>query len=236
MNKRRCGLVVLTLASLVGFANIVGLIILASPPTPLLHASKPYSGRPLSGGSFNVQETKLIHKVSPSYPELAREMRWRPPFVNMEVTVGEDGRVANVKIVRGYPLCDDAAKIALSQWKYSLTLLNGAPVPVVFRTNLRCGDPYNGKLDPDVAVLIDRILRNGAVNPGEFAFVHDGMADIDLTLSNSRKMNMDTLRKLGLVTSRSILGDKLISVRLPVSSLNALRKLPFISFIAPHRL
>jgi hypothetical protein len=100
---------------------------------------------------------------------------------------------------------------------------------------MTCGDPYHGKLDPDVAVLIDRIRRNGAVNPGEFGFVHSDMADLDLTLSNSRKTNIDILRKLGLVTSGSILNNKLIIGRLPVSSLNALRELSFISFIAPHR-
>jgi TonB family protein len=235
MNMRRIGLVVLIPASLVGLAYIVGLMILASPPPPLLYALKPYSGKPLSGGgSFNVQEGKLIHKVSPSYPELAREMRWRPPFVNMELNVGKDGRVADAKIIRGHPLCDDAVRIAVSQWKYSPTLLNGTPVPIVSRTSLRCGDPYHGKLDPDVAVLIDRIRRNGAVNPGEFGFVNSGMADLYLTLSDSRKTNMDTLRKLGLVTSGSILGNKLVTGRLPVSSLNALRALPFINFIAPH--
>lgn len=153
----------------------------------------------------------------------------------MELTVGEDGKVANGKIIRGHPPCDDAVRLALSQWKYSPTLLNGTPVPTVFLTNLRCGDPYHGKLDPDVAVRIDRIRRNGAVTPGEYGFVHNGLADLDLTLSNSRKTNMDTLRKLGLVTSGSILGKKLVLGRLRVSSLNALRELPFISFIAPHR-
>jgi TonB family protein len=235
MNKRRFGLIVLILASLVGLAYIVGLMILASPPPPLLYASKPYSGKPLSRGPGNVQEGKLIHKVSPSYPELAREMRWRPPFVNMEVTVGKDGRVSNVKITRGHPLCDDAVRLALSQWKYSPTLLNGTPVPIVFLTNLRCGDPYHGKLDPDVAVLIDRIRRNGVANSGEFAFVYNGMVDLELTLSDSQKRNMDRIRKLGLVTSGPTSGTTLIIGRLPIASLDALHALPFITFIAPHR-
>ncbi len=154
--------------------------------------------------------------------------------MNLEVTVGEDGRVSDVKITRGHPLCDGAVRLALSQWRYTPTLLGGTPVPVVLRTNVPCGDAYHGKLDPDVAVLIDRIDRNGAVNAGEFGFVHSGIADIDLTLSNSRRTNLDTLRKLGLVTSGSTLDNK-INGRLPVSKLNALRKLPFISFIAPHR-
>jgi TonB family protein len=234
MNKRRFGLIVLAISLLVCIAYVVGLMILASPPPPLVYASKPYSGKPMPRPNGNVQEGKLVQKVSPSYPELAREMRWRPPFVNMEVTVGEDGRVSDVKITRGHRLCDDSVRLALSQWKYSPTLLNGTPVPVVFRMNLRCGDPYHGKLDPDVAVLIDWIRRNGAVNLGEFGFVHGGMADLELTLSNSQKTNMDTLRKLGLVTSGSVLGDKLVIGRLPVESLNALRALPFITFIAPH--
>ncbi len=35
------------------------------------------------------------------------------------------------KTPRGHPLLDDAAVQAVRQWKYSPTLLNGEPVPVV---------------------------------------------------------------------------------------------------------
>jgi hypothetical protein len=36
-----------------------------------------------------------------------------------------------VKVLRGIPLLDNSALDAVRQWKYSPTLLNGTPVPVV---------------------------------------------------------------------------------------------------------
>ncbi len=233
MNKRRFGLILLALASLIGIAYVVGLMILASPPPPLVYASRPYSGKPVSRQTGPVQEGKFVHSVSPSYPELAREMRWRPPYVNMEVTVGEDGRVSDVKIIRGHPLCDDSVRLALSQWKYRPTLLNGTAVPVSFLMSLPCGDPYHGKLDPDVALLIDRIRAGKTVDAKEFVFVHEGIANVELTVSNPRNVNLDALRRLGFVTSKSGGESKLIG-SLPVFALDALRTSPFITFIAPH--
>jgi len=47
------------------------------------------------------------------------------------VTVNEEGEVADVKVMRGHPLLDDEAVRAVKQWRYSPTLLNGEPVPVI---------------------------------------------------------------------------------------------------------
>jgi protein TonB len=51
--------------------------------------------------------------------------------VLLQVLVDEQGNVADVKILRGHPLLNQAAVEAVKQWKYSPTLLNGEPVPVV---------------------------------------------------------------------------------------------------------
>jgi len=235
----------MVIALLGGLAYVVGLTIeLTSLPPPLpsarptstnAEASSNKALRPKGHLDGNVQGGKLVRKVSPSYPELAREMRWRPPFVNMEVAVGEDGRVANVKITRGHPLCDNAVKLAVSQWKYTPTLINGNPVGVIFRTSLRCGDPYHGKLDPEVAVLIDRIHSNGSASPGEFAFVHNGIANLNLTMSDSQRQNMEKLRMLGFVASEPTGDTKLVIGYLKIQSLDALRALPCVTFISPHR-
>lgn len=37
----------------------------------------------------------------------------------------------DVKVLRSIPLLDQAAIDAVRQWKYSPTILNGAPVPVI---------------------------------------------------------------------------------------------------------
>lgn len=80
------------------------------------------------GGS--VQEAKLIRKVEPEYPELAKRARVQGVVI-LQVLVDEQGNVADVKIIRGHPLLNQAAVEAVKQWKYSPTLLNGEPVPVV---------------------------------------------------------------------------------------------------------
>jgi len=45
--------------------------------------------------------------------------------------VDEEGNVSDVRTLRGHPLLDDAAIQAVKQWKYSPTLLNNEPVPVI---------------------------------------------------------------------------------------------------------
>ncbi len=47
------------------------------------------------------------------------------------VTVNEEGEVADVKVMRGHPLLDEEAVRAVKLWRYSPTLLNGEPVPVI---------------------------------------------------------------------------------------------------------
>ena len=47
------------------------------------------------------------------------------------VTVDEEGSVSEIKVTNGHPLLDEAAISAVKQWKYSPTLLNGEPVPVI---------------------------------------------------------------------------------------------------------
>ena len=49
----------------------------------------------------------------------------------LEAVIGPDGRVTDVKVLRAVALLDDAAIAAVRQWKYTPTLLNGVPVPVI---------------------------------------------------------------------------------------------------------
>jgi protein TonB len=74
--------------------------------------------------------SKLIRRVDPVYPELAKRARVSGR-VTLQVTVDEAGHVTDAKVVSGHPLLNDAAVTAVKQWKYSPTLLNGAPVPVM---------------------------------------------------------------------------------------------------------
>ena len=49
----------------------------------------------------------------------------------LECTIGPEGKVIDVRILRGVPLLDAAAIEAVKQWEYTPTLLNGVPVPVI---------------------------------------------------------------------------------------------------------
>jgi TonB family protein len=78
----------------------------------------------------NVQESKLIQKVEPIYPEQAKA-EGIPGRVILLVTINEEGQVWDVKVAQGHPLLDQAAVSAVRQWRYRPTTLHGEPVPVI---------------------------------------------------------------------------------------------------------
>jgi protein TonB len=76
-----------------------------------------------------VQESKLIRRVDPDYPYMARLARVSGTVI-LQVTVDEEGSVSDIKVLQGHPPLRDEAVRAVWLWKYSPTLLNGEPVPV----------------------------------------------------------------------------------------------------------
>jgi TonB family protein len=82
-----------------------------------------------------VQESKLMVKINPVLPKKALEAHVSG-MVILQLAVNEDGDVYDVKVMRGHPLLDEAAVDAARQWRYSPTLLNGEPVPVVATANV----------------------------------------------------------------------------------------------------
>lgn len=94
------------------------------PPPP------PVSRRPPVRVGGVVLESKTIKRVVPEYPELAKRARVSGAVI-LQVNVDEEGDVYDVKVLNGHPLLQEAAVNAVRQWKYSPTLLNGEPVPVV---------------------------------------------------------------------------------------------------------
>jgi protein TonB len=74
--------------------------------------------------------SKLVYKVNPVYPPLAAKARVTGSVV-LEAVVDEEGNVSSIKVLSGHALLVDAAVQAVRQWKYSPTVLNGEPVPVI---------------------------------------------------------------------------------------------------------
>lgn len=78
----------------------------------------------------------LIRRVDPEYPPIAESARVQGVVI-IEVTIGQDGTVADAKILRSIPLLDQAALDAVRQWQWQPTLLNGAPTSVIMTTTIQ---------------------------------------------------------------------------------------------------
>ena len=79
-----------------------------------------------------VKQPKLVKKVEPPYPEIARRSRLEGVVV-LEAVITKTGAVEEVKILRPlHPVLDQAALNAVKQWKYEPAVLNGRPVKVYF--------------------------------------------------------------------------------------------------------
>jgi protein TonB len=77
-----------------------------------------------------------VHHVNPEYPAMARVIRVQGTVI-LECVIGTDGRVTDVRVLRGVPLLDAAALAAVQQWVYEPTRLNGQPVSVVMTVTVR---------------------------------------------------------------------------------------------------
>jgi protein TonB len=97
----------------------------APPPPPPPKAAVPQRIR--VGG--NVQAANLINQVRPIYPPLAKQARISG-VVELSAVIGKDGRVQDLKVIKGHPLLVQAALDAVKNWVYRPTLLNGEPVEV----------------------------------------------------------------------------------------------------------
>jgi protein TonB len=70
-----------------------------------------------------------IHKIDPIYPPLARQARVSGT-VELLGVLGTDGRIHELKVLRGHPLLVHAAMEAVRQWIFEPTILNGQAVEV----------------------------------------------------------------------------------------------------------
>ncbi len=86
-------------------------------------------GAPLRVGG-DIEEPKKIRDVRPVYPQEARDAGVQG-IVILEVTLDELGEVSDARVLRSVPMLDDPALDAVRQWKFTPTLLNGQPVPVI---------------------------------------------------------------------------------------------------------
>jgi protein TonB len=78
----------------------------------------------------NVQAAMLIEQVKPIYPPDAKAAGVQGK-VQLQATIGPDGRMQDLTVAEGDPTLAKAALDAVWKWVYKPTLLNGQPVSVV---------------------------------------------------------------------------------------------------------
>jgi protein TonB len=83
----------------------------------------------------NVQAAKLIHRVDPLYPPLARQARIQGT-VRFNVLIDTEGRPKEIQLISGHPLMVQTALDAIKQWAWQPTLLNGSKAEVITQVDV----------------------------------------------------------------------------------------------------
>lgn len=95
-------------------------------PPPVKPPAAPEKPRPMSEG---VMEAALIYKVQPEYPAIAKTMHLAGT-VRLRAIIGKDGRVRELQLLSGNPILARSAVVAVHEWRYQPTRLNGETVEV----------------------------------------------------------------------------------------------------------
>ena len=77
----------------------------------------------------NVIAAKLVRKVQPEYPEIARRERLQGT-VRLHAIIAKDGTIRLLRVQTGYCSLGQAAMKAVRQWRYTPTMFQGKPVEV----------------------------------------------------------------------------------------------------------
>lgn len=79
--------------------------------------------------SQGVSIGRILNKVEPAYPPLARSARVQGQVL-LTAIISKDGSIQDLRVLSGHPMLVPAALDAVRQWRYKPYLLNGEPVEV----------------------------------------------------------------------------------------------------------
>jgi TonB family protein len=99
---------------------------------PDSHAQKKESTHSVPAG---VMEQRLLNKVTPKYPQEAKEARIQGTVV-LDAIISKTGEVDSLRVVSGPKELQQSTLDAVRQWTYKPFLLNGAPVEVETTINV----------------------------------------------------------------------------------------------------
>jgi protein TonB len=108
----------------------IGTAVRVEPPPP------PPQAEPLRRVGGNIREPKKVFDVQPVYPPIAIAAR-KAGTVILEAVIDESGAVARLRVLKSEPLLDEAALSAVRRWRYTPTLLNNAPIPILMTITVR---------------------------------------------------------------------------------------------------
>ena len=111
-------------------ADVVARMPLPRPPSKPPENNPPTPTTTPIRVSQGPQMAKLIKRVVPVYPPLARATH-TSGVVHLVGVIAKDGTIRNLQIISGHPVLARAALEAVSQWVFRPTLLNGEPVEVI---------------------------------------------------------------------------------------------------------
>lgn len=97
------------------------------PPPPPPTAAHPSKEIFRVGG--DVKEPKAIYAPPPAYPVLARTSRLEGTVI-IDAVIDESGHVVESRAISGPALLLHAALVAVAQWRYQPTVLDGEPVSI----------------------------------------------------------------------------------------------------------
>ena len=112
-----------------GGEGIAALLARPQMPEDAGQSEPEVSDEPVEVGG-DVQAARLLHRVTPIYPSLARQARISG-LVRLRAIISEEGSVRRLEVLSGHPLLVGSAVEAVKRWVYRPTLLNGRPVAVI---------------------------------------------------------------------------------------------------------
>jgi TonB family protein len=118
------------------FVDEAGVIYFRREPGQASNQDPRCPARIVIGG--NVQPARLLRQVRPEYPAEAVAKGIRG-IVTLQVVIDLEGQVASVDVAQGDPILAKAAVDAVRQWRYQSTKLNGIPVEVAAKIDVRFG-------------------------------------------------------------------------------------------------
>lgn len=104
------------------------------PPSQKSETSTPIATPPVTPAPADViTPPTRTRTVPPVYPDVARAGELQGDVL-LQATVGTDGRISNVRVLRAvHPLLDEAARRAVLQYEYTPGRRNGIPEPATVR-------------------------------------------------------------------------------------------------------